>query len=1068
MKALRDSLVQIICVVLFGFCPTSHCSATTLSLGDTTDHLAWDYSGGGQFHNGTWNQTIPLGHINTMPTGVRAFIKFDISTLSGRSLQNATLNLPRRLDYDVTGHSIHSIGVKLVDFDAGASPFANGTPLVSRPVSHPTSISISNEGAWFSVNVTEAVQAAISRGYTYVTLCLNDDTAEAGGIAPAYVFLDSDPTLTITEAPENAIGDGATNIAWDFSTGGQFHNGSWYGVIPVGNINSGPTQVRSFLKFDISALAGRTLSAATLTLPRATAYTVSGVHNIGVNLVQYDAGSDAFTNSPELVTQNLIAGGSFDVSNAITSYSVDVTSIIQEAVDLGYDYATIRLNDNTTDAGSVSPAYVFFSPYPSLSLAEESMTVVENGVGRVSIHTVSPSQPNSVELYAATQLQTAIATATGVTPPINPTTPSAIKISLGVASDFSEGVGDADPQAYSYRRSGANDLELVGNSKAGILWAVDEFCRDILDVVWPVADGQITRVGSLQPTLKINPLRKISKPDFARRGWIIADNTDGYHYNDKICDWMSRTRQNVILNPASQLSSAQAKKLQRGIEPDTTTHSFWWLVSPDEYFDCHPDYFPFFNGDRQRGPSYDSAHVQLCVSNPDVLQKVIDKAVETFENYPEITIFGVCQNDGAGGWCQCANCKAWDGDQLNMDRYTNRLIHFVNLVAQAVAISHPDKKIGTFAYSETIWPPTIDVEPNVAITFTPAGRNYMRKLTDPSDTRNAEIMTYLTGWLAKANHVQFWEYYYYTGMERAAVPWARTLSEEFPELRDLGVKGFFSETTPRTWKGMSLFSYAFSRLSWDADLTYEQIVSDFCDERYGPAATYMEAYHLLYEDAIYAQVPVMTMLAPGEQLLPAAFTSSELAAMEDNLTDAAAIAAICGTAYQQGQISKELELFDDFLELYVDPATISGIGPNLVPNPGAESTNNDWGFDIQAGDYTGTMATTGGHSGLGSFRIQCTNASGWSRWVCNISGLTVGKKYAIRFWVKASAGVTGEVWMNQLSQRTRVAFMDSGNQWVQVICPEFTATETDGGFYMNCFGTGDVYFDDLFMAKLPD
>lgn len=1075
MKTLRNIWGRAFGLLLIFLLPVwaARGSSVTIPLGSTSNHLAWDYWGGGQFHNGLIYSSIPLGHINTMPTGVRAFIKFDISAMAGKTLHDATLTLPRNTVFAVGTPAIHQVSVKLVDYDAGAGAFTNSPTLISRSVSVPGAVSISNESAWFSINVTEAVQTAINRGYSYVTLMLNDTSAEAGGIAPSYVFLSADPSLSVTEAEPVSVGNVATHVAWDYMAGGQFHNGAWNGILPVGNINTMPTRVRTFLKFDVSQYAGRTLSGATLTLSRATGYPMTGSHSIGVDLVDYDAGGAVFANTPQLVARSVTAGTTVNVSNAAASYPVNITGLIQTAIDRGYDYATIRLNDNTVEAGATAPSYVFFATNPSLAVAEPPMTLVENGVSRVSIHNVYPGTPHIAEIHAATQLQTAIARATGVTPAINPSTPAAIKINIGLASQFPSGVGSADEQAYTYRRSGPNEIELVANTSAGVLWAVDDFCRDVLDVVWPLADGQVTRVGSVQSTLKVSPLSKVSWPDLPRRGWIIADNTDGYHYNDLICDWMAHTRQNLIYNPANQLHSAQIKKLKNGIEPDTSTHSFWWMVPADTYFATHPEYFPLIGGVRTRPAvgDYSSHYVQLCVSNPNVLQLVVDAALAKFAAYPEMQVFGVCQNDGNGGWCQCANCVAWDGAQAGSGVYSNRLIHFANLVAQAVAPYYPGKKIGTFAYGETIEPPTINAHPNINVTFTTGGRNYMRKLTDTTDPRNAEVMGNLTGWLAKADHVQFWEYYYYSGLERCAMPWARTLAAELPELQALGVTGMCSEAYLKFWKGMSLFSYAFSRLTWDTGITYDQILEDFCVERYGSAAGVMEDFHRLYEDTIYAQVPVMPMMAPGEQLLPAAFTNTQITTLNGYLTNAESIANVSGTAYHRGELAKERALFNSFLKLREDPTTIPGIGLNRLANPGAESGSASWGTNTQFGNYSYDTPTGGAHTGTKSFRIQCTGNAGWSRWYQNVSGFVPGEKYAIQAWVKADPGSYGEIWMITGGVHIRLAFMETNGQWARIVCPEFTVPASSPGtgiFYMNCHGTGNAYFDDMFLAKLPN
>lgn len=702
------------------------------------------------------------------------------------------------------------------------------------------------------------------------------------------------------------------------------------------------------------------------------------------------------------------------------------------------------------------------------SAAAEPIVLVENGVCRVSIHNIAVGTPSLVEQYAATQLQAAIAHATGVTPAINPTTPAAVKIKLGLATRFNVGIGSTASQAYCYRRAADGNIELVGKTGPAILWAVDGFAREVLHVTWPIADGMISRVGPVQSTLTIEQLCKTDEPDFTRRGWVIGDNTDGYHYNDLICDWMSRSRQNVIYNPVSQLSSVRDKKRSRGIEPDTSMHSFWWLINANEYYDTHPEYFPLINGVRVKpdDPSC-SLYLQLCLSNPDVLNITIQKAVTAFYQYPEMTIFGVCPNDGSGGWCECDNCRAMDGDQLGTGRYTNRLIAFCNQVGNALAPYYPSKFIGTDAYSDSAYPPTIDVASNVAITFCTGGRNYMKPLTDPTDSRNAPIMSRLNGWLAKTSNVRFWEYYYFTGENRCPCPWARTLCNEFADLYNLGLDGMCSETHPNKWIGMSFFTYTFSRLSWDTSLTYDTLIADFCAERYGPAAATMEAFHRLYEDTIYEKVPKMVINAPGEQLLPNAFTAEQIATLDSYLTTAEAAAAASGTNYNKTQVANERALFTEFQRLLVDPETIAGIGANMVSNPGGELGTTDWSGDIRRGTYTFDAPTGGAHSGLRSLRIHCTGTPGQARWYRPINGFTVGKKYAARIWMKATAGVNGEIWIF-CSGQTTIGFTDSQSQWVMLVCPEFTATSTGASFYMNNFGTGDVYFDDIFFAELPD
>ena len=106
------------------------------------------------------------------------------------------------------------------------------------------------------------------------------------------------------------------------------------------------------------------------------------------------------------------------------------------------------------------------------------LILVDNGVSNVSIHNVAVGEPSTVETFAAEELQKAFKLASGTTPKINPASPAKIEIRLGVANQFTEAVASANEQAYAVRRTSDGHIELVGNCKAAVMWAVDDFCKE--------------------------------------------------------------------------------------------------------------------------------------------------------------------------------------------------------------------------------------------------------------------------------------------------------------------------------------------------------------------------------------------------------------------------------------------------------------------------------------------------------------------------------------------------------------------------------------------------------------
>jgi hypothetical protein len=441
----------------------------------------------------------------------------------------------------------------------------------------------------------------------------------------------------------------------------------------------------------------------------------------------------------------------------------------------------------------------------------------------------------------------------------------------------------------------------------------------------------------------------------------------------------------------------------------------------------------------------------------------IEKFISSVTSYPKLKIFGIAQNDGDGGWCQCPNCVAWDGAQAGRGVYSNRLIHFINLVADGIKTSYPTKYIGTYAYGETKLPPDINAASNVAITFGTGGRNYMRKLTDPTDPTNAALVAKLNGWLSKAQNVHFWEYYFYPNMAFCPAPYARTICQEYADLKSLGIKGVCSETYPNIWPGLRLVSYTAARAGWDTSLDYNDILNDFCFSAYGPAASYMKSY--------YEHVPSLGMYGAAAQLFPTSFSSADLNTLDSYVASAISAAKAFGTQANIDNIAEANSMHTKFKSLSIDPATISGIGPNLVFNPGAESGADNWITDIyqDVGDYEFSISSTVSHSGNNSFKTECTGAvSPTARWYQTNIPLTAGKKYAARFWIKASGGANGIIELYPGGPYIQVGWVDTNNQWVQIVVPEFTAASSTLEVFLGSCSVGTDYFDDIFIAKLPD
>ena len=74
------------------------------------------------------------------------------------------------------------------------------------------------------------------------------------------------------------------------------------------------------------------------------------------------------------------------------------------------------------------------------------------------------------------------------------------------------------------------------------------------------------------------------------------------------------------------------------------------------------------------------------------------------------------------------------------------------------------------------------------------------------------------------------------------------ICEDMRYFRTLGIQGISSDQWGPGWYPLNM--YAFAKLSWNPELTHDQIIHDFCTKHYGRAAETMEAYWNALEEGL--------------------------------------------------------------------------------------------------------------------------------------------------------------------------------------------------------------------------
>ncbi len=264
-------------------------------------------------------------------------------------------------------------------------------------------------------------------------------------------------------------------------------------------------------------------------------------------------------------------------------------------------------------------------------------------------------------------------------------------------------------------------------------------------------------------------------------------------------------------------------------------HTFHDLVPPERHFAAHPEYFAENLGVRV-------ADGQLCLSQPAVLELVVEELGRRMREQPVALYWSVSQNDTYLP-CTCAACRAVDEAEGSP---AGSLLRFVN----QVAARFPDKVISTLAYQYSRPAPRVTRPlPNVNIMLCSIESNRSQPIA--ADPRDTTFVRDLRDWSRLTSNILLWDY----------VIQFRNLVSPFPNLRVLqpnlqffagqGVMAVFEQGLP-IFKGefAELRAYLLAKLLWNPDLDLDALLDDFLAGYYGAAAPFLRAYIDHLHDAL--------------------------------------------------------------------------------------------------------------------------------------------------------------------------------------------------------------------------
>lgn len=492
-----------------------------------------------------------------------------------------------------------------------------------------------------------------------------------------------------------------------------------------------------------------------------------------------------------------------------------------------------------------------------------AITLVNNGTSNYSIVIGIDASPS--ELHGADELQMFLQIISGAYLPImrENETITGPAIFLGNSGklqliDNTINFQDLGKEGFVIKTTGEH-LILAGGKLRGSMYAVYSFLEEKLGCRW--YSSKVSHIPKIS-TITLGELNETQKPAFESRDPFWFDTFDA--------DWSARNKCN---GSTARLDAKRGGKvIYEGV------HTFNMFIPHDSYFESHPEYFSELNRHRTFEQS------QLCLTNPEVVGITRYKVLDWMKTRPEINIYGVGQNDYRAGACECIHCKPIDDRE---ESHAGTLIYFVNKIAEYTEKYYPEKMIGTLAYHYTVNPPKY-AKPgkNVNIRLCHMTSVYgcdAHPVTDCS--QNMRFANDLRGWHKVTDNIYIWDYL--TDFQHYMLPKPSFFAtkKDLMFFRDMGVDGIFEQGAYESFGGSDaeLQAYIEAKLMWNPNRDLYEIMDDFLNGYYGPAAKPIRKYY----DMMYNKVFGEWLHFPINPQPTADYISSDVLAKADEYFDEA-------------------------------------------------------------------------------------------------------------------------------------------------------------------------------------
>ncbi|HRP56831.1 DUF4838 domain-containing protein [Agriterribacter sp.] len=443
---------------------------------------------------------------------------------------------------------------------------------------------------------------------------------------------------------------------------------------------------------------------------------------------------------------------------------------------------------------------------------------------------VIPAESGRYELLAAKELQKYLLKSSGVKLPIKPDSVAftAKEIIIGSNNrhlkDIKYDVGIFKGSDGFIIETKRNCLVLAGASDIANFYAVSSFLESFIGCRWYTSSTEVVprHHSIVLPDIRLRDEPVLKMREIFYRDYFITSAVD------------SLFARRLKLNGSHNLPQTDRKW------GPAWSHSFYFYMPPEKYFNSHPEFYSLVNGKRVHKVNYGSVELdaQLCLMNQNMFEEFVKNLNRKMSSFPNAQNWNLGQMDGHLGACQCKSCTEINGREGSP---MGSVLYFVNKVAERF----PDKTIATLAYTYTRKPPlTIQPAKNVSIILCniESPRTNAIKLVEDAP-EHASFREDLEGWEKLTDNIIIWDYV--IQFERLVSPYPNlsVFQKNFQYYLKHNVTGIF-------WQGnrevggefAGLRAYLLSKLSWNPDYDMDSVMNDFLQGYYGAAAPHIRQY----------------------------------------------------------------------------------------------------------------------------------------------------------------------------------------------------------------------------------